>query len=115
FMEQMSLHQFERKLFPKFVVELRSPTNTLENEKEKFLRHLCEFIDEFDFKAEQVNGRPLSNLRDVLKGLLIMSYHGMSYRRCQSDIRRMQIEGLIENVHGRSTLNDYANSSEITK
>lgn len=43
-----------------------------------------------------------------------MSYNGMSYRRAQSDLKRMYSEGLIQSIPPRSTLNDYSNN-ENTK
>ena len=81
---------------------------SLENEKEKFIHNLCNFLDPLNFDKLQLMGRPIANFKDIIKSLLVMSYNGMSYRRTQSDLKWMHDEGLITRVPPRSTLNDYS-------
>ena len=96
------------------LIALQRNSITLEVEKEKFIHNLCDFIEPLNFEQLQVMGRPKTNFKDILKAFLVMSYNGMSYRRAQSDLRRMYSEGLIKSIPPRSTLNDYANN-ENTK
>jgi len=49
-----------------------------------------------NFESIQFMGRPRADFRDVIKVILIMSYNGMSYRRTQSDLRRMYEKELIK-------------------
>ena len=85
----------------------------LEHEKEKFIINLCNFIGSLDLKQIQTRGRPQSNIKDILKSFLIMSYNGMSYRRTQSDLRWMFENDLISFIPPRSTLNDYSNKESM--
>lgn len=85
-------------------------TLTLENEKERFIKNLCGFIEPLNFADLQSMGRPKSNFKDIVKSLLVMSYHGMSYRRAQSDFKWMYENALLSSVVPRSTLNDYSNN-----
>lgn len=85
----------------------------LEDEREKFFKNICNFIDSLDFKKVQKRGRPQSNIRDILKAFLIMSYNGMSYRRTRSDLKWMFENELISFIPPRSTLNDYSNKKNI--
>ena len=87
---------------------------SLENEKERFIQNLYDFIEPLNFEQLQIMGRPKANFKDIIKSLLIMSYHGMSYRRTQSDLKKMFEEDLLKSIPPRSTLNDYANN-ESTK
>ncbi len=96
------------------VVALQPNKLTLEHEKEKFINNLCDFVESLNFEQLQVMGRPKANFKDILKAFLVMSYNGMSYRRAQSDLKKMYSEGLIQSIPPRSTLNDYANN-ESTK
>lgn len=57
-------------------------------------------------------GRPKSNFKDIVKSFLVMSFNGMSYRRTQSDLKRMYKDGLIKSIPPRSTMNDYANKED---
>ncbi len=41
-----------------------------------------------------------------------MSYHGMSYRRAEFDLKWMHEQELIKYIPPRSTLNDYANNEK---
>ena len=83
--------------------------NHLEKEKVNFLKAACEFLESFEFEDEQVNGRPKTNERELLKHLLVMSYNAMSYRRAISDLEILYEQGYIERIISRSTLNDFAN------
>ncbi len=75
---------------------------------------MCDFIEPLNFEQLQIIGRPKANFKDIIKSLCIMSYHGMSYRRTQSDLKKMFEEGLLKSIPPRSTLNDYSNN-ENTK
>ena len=96
------------------VVALQKNKLSLEQEKEKFINNLCDFIEPLNFEQVQIMGRPKVNFKDILKAFLVMSYNGMSYRRAQSDLNKMHAEGLIQSIPPRSTLNDYSNN-ESTK
>lgn len=82
---------------------------SLENEKEKFIKNVSNFIDPLNLETLQVMGRPKVDFKDIIKALLVMSYNGMSFRRTQSDLKNMYKEGLIKTILPRSTLNDYSN------
>ena len=86
--------------------------NHLEKEKMNFLKSMCYFLDGIDLKEDQINGRPRSDLREILKHLLVMSYNAMSYRRAISDLQILKSQDFIQDLISRSTLNDYANSEE---
>lgn len=75
---------------------------------------MCNFIEPLNFEQLQIMGRPKANFKDIIKALCIMSFNGMSYRRSQSDLRKMYSENLIKSIPPRSTLNDYSND-ENTK
>ncbi|MBU2634636.1 MAG: transposase [Nanoarchaeota archaeon] len=91
------------------VIALQPNKLTLEHEKERFITNLCDFIEPLNFEQLQLMGRPKANFKDILKALCLMSYHGMSYRRTQTDLKWMLENELINYVPPRSTLNDYAN------
>ncbi len=82
----------------------------LEKEKRELLTTTCNFLDNIEFKHEQVNGRPKTNQREILKHLLVMSYNAMSYRRALGDLSILYDQGFIKKVISRTTLNDYANN-----
>jgi len=71
---------------------------------------MCNFIDNLDFEKLQLIGRPRVNFKDIIKSLLVMSFNGMSYRRTQPDLKKMQEEGLLYYSPPKSTLNDYCNN-----
>ncbi len=96
------------------VIALQKNKLSLEQEKEKFIGNMCGFIEPLNFEQLQVMGRPKANFKDIIKAILMMSFNGMSYRRTQSDLRRMYEDGLIKSIPPRSTLNDYVNN-ENTK
>jgi len=110
--QQERLFHEERKFKP--VIALQKNSLTLEHEKEIFINNLCDFIEPLNFEQLQVMGRPKANFKDVIKALCMMSYNGMSYRRTQSDLKKMYEEELIKSIPPRSTLNDYSND-ENTK
>ncbi len=87
-------------------------SNHLEQEKTNFLVSTCNFLENIDFPDEQVNGRPKTCQRELLKHLMVMSYNSMSYRRAISDIRILYDQGYITNIISRSTLNDYSNNAK---
>ena len=86
----------QEKLFHKeerhSIVSLQKNLLTLEQEKERFINNLCDFIEPLNFELLQVLGRPKANFKDVIKALCMMSYNGMSYRRTQSDLKKMYEE-----------------------
>lgn len=86
--------------------------NSLEKEKNNFLKSTCNFLDNLEFNDEQINGRPKTNQRELLKHLLIMSYNAMSYRRAISDLEILYDQGFIQKTVSRSTLNNYANNEK---
>jgi len=111
--QQSSLFETKNEL-PKPVIALQKNKYSLEQEKEKFIANMCGFIGPLNFDQLQIMGRPKANFRDILKSILMMSFNGMSYRRTQSDLKKMHEEGLLTYVPPRSTLNDYVNN-ENTK
>ena len=100
---------FKRLEITKPVIALQKNSLTLEREKERFIQNLCNFIEPLNFEQLQIMGRPKTNFKDIIKSLLVMSYHGMSYRRTQSDLKKMFEEDLLKSIPPRSTLNDYSN------
>ena len=87
----------------------------LENEKTNFLIIMNEFIDNMNLEDNQFQGRPRTNFKDILKSLLVMSFHGMSYRRANSDIEKMFYDGFIRSIPKRSTLCKYMLEVETAK
>ena len=110
--QQTSL--FQHTGISKPVITLQKNKHYLEQEKEKFINNMCDFIKPLNLQQLQIRGRPKSNFKDIIKSLLVMSFHGMSYRRSQSDFKYMKEKELIKSVIPRSTLNDYSNN-ENTK
>ncbi len=106
---------FKKESISKPVIALQKNSLTLEKEKEKFIQNLCNFIEPLNFEQLQIMGRPKANFKDIIKSLLVMSYHGMSYRRTQSDLKKMFEEELLKSIPPRSTLNDYSNKEEVKK
>ncbi len=91
-------------------VHIEPIKHSLENEKKNFLKILCSFIDNIDFnRNDYFIGRPRADYGDVIKCLLIMSYHCWSYRRANYDIEKMYEDNLISTIPKRSTLNKYMN------
>ena len=97
------------------VIELNKNNHSLEQEKERFISNLCDFIEPLNFEQLQAIGRPRAAFKDIMKALLVMSFNGMSYRRSQSDFKRMYNDGLIKFIPPRSTLNDYANDENTLR
>ncbi len=87
-------------------------SRSLEKEKYEFLRTTCNFLDNIEFEDEQVNGRPKTSQREILKHLLVMSYNAMSYRRALGDLKILYDQDFIKKIISRSTLNDYANNTK---
>ena len=85
----------------------------LELEKKNFLAVLNEFFDSIDEKKVNGNGRPRIYIKDMIKSLLIMAYHGMSYRRCRSDLEISMKMGIINAIPRRSTLCKYMNEESV--
>lgn len=106
---KLSIHQKQNS-----IVDLQKNNFTLETEKQNFIQNLCDFVEPLDFEQLQLNGRPKSNFKDIIKSLCMMSYNGMSYRRTQTDLKWMFEQELISYIPPRSTLNDYSND-ENTK
>jgi hypothetical protein len=105
------MEDYEQK--PLQSLKLVQKPNSLEYEKERFLQNLSYLVDNFPIDIKQWFGRPKSDIRDILKSLLIMSFNSMSFRRAQSDIRKLYDDGLISTIIPKSTLNDYARKTEI--
>lgn len=85
----------------------------LVSEKKNFLLTLSEFFDNLEERQISTNGRPPLYFKDIVKSLLIMSYHGMSYRRSQSDLEIAKDQGIINAIPKRSTLCKYMNNNEV--
>ena len=90
----------------------------LENEKKNFLIILNQFIDGIQLEKmiePNFEGRPRACLSDVVKSLLIMSYHCWSYRRSNSDVEDLFSSGSLTSLPRRATLNKYMSKPEIKK
>ncbi len=109
---QLKLWKYESELIGRDFAKLIPHPHSLEREKEMFISSLCSFVDSLNLDNIQLEGRPRSNMKDVLKSLLMMSFHGFSYRRTKSDLKKMHEENLLEKVLPKSTLNDYANKKD---
>ena len=112
--QQIKLWQYKRELSGRTILKLNANEKSLEQEKEKFIENMCGFIDRLNFETNQLMGRPKADFRTIVKGLLMMSYHGFSYRRTISDLKQMHENELIPFIPSRSVLNLYAND-ENTK
>ncbi len=111
--KQTTLYAGDGEILARRVMPLDKPEKSLEQEKDKFIVNMSDFIDRIAFEELQEYGRPRFNLRDIMKCLLVMSYNCMSYRRSESDFRRMKEEEVISEIPKKSVLNKYANSLEI--
>lgn len=92
--------------------------NHLETEKSDFLKVLLPFIENMqvkNFEGEQFYGRPKAPLDDILKCLIIMNYHSLSYRRSVSDFKTLKKEGVLRTIPKRSTLSKYMNDPVMPK
>jgi hypothetical protein len=85
----------------------------LELEKEGLLKSMSEIIDMLELEEPYLVGRPKFQISDIIKSLIIMSYHSWSYRRCMHDVKMLYAQGKIKKVPSKSTLNRYANSPEV--
>ncbi len=110
--QQIKLYREKKS---KSVITLQKNRYSLEQEKEKFIVNMCDFIEPLPFEQLQITGRPKVNFKDVIKSILMMSFNGMSYRRTQSDLKKMCEEGLITYIPPRSTLNDYVNDEDTKR
>lgn len=100
---------------PHLIIKMEKQKYFLENEKKNFLIIMNRFLDGINFEQEQYQGRPRAYINDILKSLLIMSFHSWSYRRANSDIEQLYKEGSLNNIPKRSTLNKYMNNPEVEK
>ena len=103
-MEQQEKLFEEQRNNLKSVITLQPNKLTLEHEKEKFIQNICNFIEPLNFEALQVMGRPRAEFKDIVKGLLVMSYNGMSYRRAESDFIDMKERELIKTIPKRTKI-----------
>lgn len=106
--QQIKLWKYDKNL-TKSVTKLEPNLKSLEEEKTKFIQNLCEFLDRLNFETVQFMGRPKADFRDIIKSLMMMSYHGFSYRRTASDLKKMHEEKHLTFIPSRSVLNLYAN------
>lgn len=111
--KQTTLWCGDGELLDRRVIPIKPVKNSLDNEKEEFISMMSEFVDRIITEQMYNTGRPKFDLRDILKSLLMMSYHSMSFRRSRSDLKSMYEQGILLKVPPRSTLNDYANRNEI--
>src|SRR3989338_1412060 len=79
----------------------------LQSEKKDMLSMMHFFLENFNFEEQSPNGRPSFPLKGIMKCLLVMSYHGWSLRRSQSDIEQIHKDGIISCIPKPSTLNKY--------
>lgn len=112
--QQIKLGQYSRELAGRAMTKLVANTLSLEHEKEKFVSNMCDFVDRLNFETIQIIGRPKADFRVIIKSLLMMSYHGFSYRRTISDLKQMYKDEIISFIPSKSVLNLYAND-ENTK
>lgn len=96
-------------------ITLRKNTLSLEQEKERFINNLCDFIEPLNFEQLQIMGRPRADFKEIIKAICVMSYNGMSYRRTQSDLKWMYEKELIKSIPPRSTINDYVNNKDTIR
>ncbi len=89
--------------------------NHLENEKKNVILMMNQFLVGIDLQEDQYQGRPRSDIKDIIKCLLVMSYHGWSFRRANCDIETLYQEGHISYIPKRSTLCKYANDLRMIK
>ena len=73
------------------------------------LRELCDTVEQ----PVQTNGRPLLPLSDIIFGMAVKVYSGMSSRRAMSDIRSAASKGLIEREPSFSSVCRYMDKPEI--
>ncbi len=108
--KQTDLFDFDKKFkFENFrpLVKLKKDKNSLQKEKKRFIESLYTILDGAEFDQCQINGRPRSEIKDVLKSLCMMSFNGMSYRRTEPDLEYLKEKKIISKVHSKSTLNKY--------
>lgn len=95
--------------------KLEEQDKYLEKEKRLFIEVFTTFTDSIKLTRENDVGRPRFEFEDIVKCLLIMCYHGFSYRRAESDIIDLKEKGIISKVPQRSTLNKYMCMPATTK
>lgn len=111
--EQRTIHNFDKELKTLELEPIYSKSKHLEFDKERFIESMCEILDIAHIDEPQIFGRPRFDIKDILKSLLIMSYHSWSYRKCQSDLKILQSQNKLNKCPTKSTLNRYANSEKI--
>lgn len=81
-----------------------------------FFRILKDAVDymmvNYEYKG---NGRPPAYYGDIVKSLCIKSYHNYSSWRLKSELKIANAMGIIDEVHGKSTLNKYLQSKKVTQ
>lgn len=110
---QTKLYAGDGEILTRRVMPLEKNLKSLEYEKENFIKVMSDFIDRVAFEELQEIGRPRFNLKDIMKCLTLMSYSCQSYRRSQSDFRKMKEEDIISEVPKKSVLNKYANQIDV--
>jgi len=112
--KQEKLAEFEE---PKLSLQfpLKQDIHQLENEKQKFIEVGINLIDSLSLNEEQFIGRPRASYNDILKSLLMMAFHGLSYRRAKTDILNLYSANLIDSIPKRSTLSKYMNEEKTKK
>lgn len=93
-------------------MQLKAKPNHLESEKNDVILLSSQFIDDFTFEEEfKTSGRPKFCIKDILKCLIIMNFHTLSYRRSFTDFMFLKEKGIIKNIPKKSTLCRYMNST----
>ena len=103
---------------PKLLIQipLGSPgIHSLENEKHKFMEFGINLLDSISLDEKQFIGRPRMPYSAILKSLLVMAYHRLSYRRARTDIDSIYSSHHIGFIPKRSTLNKYMNDERTKK
>ncbi len=111
--QQLKLHVFNRNLHGSSIVKLAQNLGALELEKENFIQSIQSFLKPLNFDILQIMGRPKSDIKTVIASLLMLSFHGYSYKITQSDLRILVEKEIIRKVVPKSTLNDYANDLNV--
>lgn len=99
----------------KMEIQTTLQEGNLEQEKLRFIYVMCMFLDGIDFDDNNYFGRPREKMADILKCLLVMTFHNMSYRRSRSDLMILVNNNFISRLPSRSVMNKYALQKDTRK
>jgi transposase len=84
-------------------------------EKLMFLRIIKGAVEELNLKYRYTgNGRPPAFYGDIVKSLLIKSYHNYSSWRTESELKICKAMGILDNYPKRATINKYMKDSKVS-